>query len=169
VTAGTSQGPGTGGGGAEPYFKLAEPKAGAYDPTGASIVNIDDYPRYEIAEGVVFCPVFGQNLSLNFVVFPPHSGFPTHAHPEEQISIVREGTMEITVGDITRMVVPGDVIVFPSDVPHSGRTAEVACRLIDTFSPPREGLREVIATANPARSADIERWWDPGADASPAG
>ena len=169
MTAETGEENTTGRSAAEPYFKLAEPKAGAYDPTGASIVNIDDYPRYEIAEGVVFCPVFGKNLSLNFVVFPPHSGFPPHAHPEEQISIVREGTMEITVGDITRMVVPGDVIVFPSDVPHSGRTADVACRLIDTFSPPREGLREVIATANPARSADIERWWDPGADASPAG
>jgi len=167
--AGTGDENTTNRGSAEPYFKLAEPKAGAYDPTGASIVNIDDYPRYEIAEGVVFCPVFGKNLSLNFVVFPPHSGFPTHAHPEEQISIVREGAMEITVGDITRMVVPGDVIVFPSDVPHSGRTADVACRLIDTFSPPREGLREVIATANPARSADVERWWDPGADASLAG
>lgn len=169
MTAGTSDGKGTGGGAAEPYFKLAEPESGTYDPTGASIVNIDDYPRYEIAEGVVFCPVFGKNLSLNFVVFPPYSGFPTHAHPEEQISIVREGTMEITVGDITRTVVPGDVIVFPSDVPHSGRTADVACRLIDTFSPPREGLREVIATANPARSADVERWWDPGADAAPQG
>ena len=162
MTAGTSDGKGTGGGAAEPYFKLAEPKSGAYDPTGASIVNIDDYPRYEIAEGVVFCPVFGKNLSLNFVVFPPHSGFPTHAHPEEQISIVREGTMEITVGDITKMVSPGDVIVFPSDVPHSGRTDEVACSLIDTFSPPREGLRDVIAGANPARSADVERWWKSG-------
>jgi quercetin dioxygenase-like cupin family protein len=167
--AGTGDENTTNRGSAEPYFKLAEPKAGAYDPTGASIVNIDDYPRYEIAEGVVFCPVFGKNLSLNFVVFPPHSGFPTHAHPEEQISIVREGEMEITVGDITRRVVHGDVIVFPSDVPHSGRTDELACRLIDTFSPPREGLREVIATADPLRSADIERWWDPGAGPNPAG
>ncbi len=82
---------------------------------------------------------------------------------------MREGEMEITVGEITRRVVPGDVIVFPSDVPHSGRTDEQACRLIDCFSPPREGLREVIATANPARSADIARWWDPAADSRPAG
>jgi quercetin dioxygenase-like cupin family protein len=168
VTADSSERPGTSPGAAAPYFQLAEAKAGAYDPSGASIVNIDDYPRYEIAEGVVFCPIFGRNLSLNFVVFPPHSGFPVHAHLEEQISIVREGTMEITVGDITKMVMPGDVIVFPSDVPHSGRTGDVACRLIDCFSPSREGLREVIATADPARSADIERWWDPGTDASPA-
>ena len=160
---------GTSPGAALPYFRLAEPKAGTYDPSGASIVNIDDYPRYEIAAGVVFCPIFGHNLSLNFVVFPPHSGFPTHAHPEEQISIVREGQMEITVGEITRTVVPGDVIVFPPDVPHSGRTDDRECRLIDCFSPPREGLREVIATANPTRSADIDRWWDPSAGPRPAG
>jgi len=170
VTAGNREGSGRDEGVAAPgpYFKLAEPAAGAYDPSGASIVNIDDYPRYEIAEGVVFCPVFGRNLSLNFVVFPPHSGFPTHAHPEEQISIVREGEMEITVGDITKRVAPGDVIVFPSDVPHSGRTDEQACRLIDCFSPPREGLREVIAQADPLRSAAIERWWDPSAAPRPA-
>ena len=93
----------TGRGARTPYFQdWRSPRPAPTTPPGASIVNIDDYPRYEIAEGVVFCPVFGRNLSLNFVVFPPHSGFPTHAHPEEQISIVREGTMEITVGDITQ-------------------------------------------------------------------
>lgn len=150
--------------GPAPYFALPEAPAGAYDPSGASIVPMDDYPKYEVAEGVVFCPVFGRNLSLNFVTFPPHSGFPTHVHPEEQISIVREGEMEITVGDICRRVLPGDVIVFPSDVPPSGRTIDHSCRLIDIFSPPREGLREVIAGANPLRSADIDRWWRAGSD-----
>jgi hypothetical protein len=53
-------------------------------------------------------------------------------------------------------------------VPHSGRTDDVACRLIDTFAPPREGLREVIAQADPLRSAAIERWWDPSAAPGPA-
>lgn len=162
MTADSTDQPGTSPGAAAPYFQISEPAAGTYDPSGGSIVNIKDYRHYEVAEGVIFCPVFGRNLSLNFVVFPAHSGFPTHTHPEEQISIVREGTMEITVGDLTKMVAPGDVIVFPSDVPHSGRTDEVACSLIDTFSPPREGLREVIAGANPARSADVERWWKSG-------
>ena len=149
------------------YFQVSEPPAGSYDPSGASIVHVDDYPRYEIAAGVVFCPVFGRNLSLNFVAFPPHSGFPAHVHPQEQISIVRDGEMEITVGDIRKRVVPGDVIVFPSDVPHSGRTLDRSCRLIDIFSPPREGLRALIAQADPRRSADVDRWWDPAAD-SPA-
>lgn len=140
-----------------PYFELSA--AGARDPSGASIVHMDDYPSYEIAAGLFFRPVFAESISLNFVTFPPHSGFPTHAHPEEQVSIVREGEMDITVGGLTRRVRPGDVIVFPSNVPHSGATGDRHCRIIDIFSPPRAGIRDVIAGADPVRSADVDRWW----------
>jgi quercetin dioxygenase-like cupin family protein len=144
-----------------PFFEVVEPKGGTFDPTGASIVNVDDYPSFDIADGVIFCPVFQQNISLNFVTFPPESGFPPHVHPEEQISIVQEGTMEITVGDITKTVVPGDVIVFPPNVPHGGTTFDEACRLIDIFSPPRTGMKELIAKADPVRSRDVGSWWRP--------
>jgi quercetin dioxygenase-like cupin family protein len=148
------------------YFEIAEPTGGNVDASGASITHMDDFTSYEIAEGLFFRPVFAQNISLNFVTFPPDSGFPSHVHPEEQISIVREGEMDITFGDITQRVKPGDVIVFPPDVPHEGRTFDSACRLIDIFSPPRTGMREVLADTDPVRSADVDRWWDP--DEAPA-
>jgi quercetin dioxygenase-like cupin family protein len=147
--------------GSVPYFEVSEFEAGVHDPSRASIIHMDDYPSYEIAEGLFFRPVFAQNLSLNFVTFPPRSGFPSHVHSEEQVSIVREGEMEISIGQTARMVRPGDVIVFPPDVPHAGKTYEKACRLIDIFSPPRTGIREVIAGADPVRSADVDRWWQP--------
>jgi len=150
------------GGTPQQYFETGEPTGRSVDGSGASITHMDDFPSYEIAEGLFFRPVFAQNISLNFVTFPPDSGFPSHAHSEEQISIVREGEMEITFGDTTQMVKPGDVIVFPPDVPHEGRTFDSPCRLIDIFSPPRTGIREVIADADPVRSADVDRWWDPG-------
>jgi len=142
----------------QPYFETPDNPAEGH-PSSGSIVPQDDYPKYEIAEGVIFSPVKGVNLSLNFVTFPPFSGFPTHAHPEEQISIVREGEMEITIGETSRMVRPGDVIIFPPNVPHSGRTSDSLCRLIDIFSPPRAGMDELIARADPVRSADVDRWW----------
>jgi quercetin dioxygenase-like cupin family protein len=142
-----------------PYFEIAE-AAAAVDASGGSITHMDDFPSYEIAAGLFFRPVYAQNISLNFVTFPPDSGFPSHVHPEEQVSIVREGEMEITVGDLTRMVRPGDVLVFPPNVPHSGTTFDRPCRLIDIFSPPRTGIREVIADADPVRSADVDRWWE---------
>jgi quercetin dioxygenase-like cupin family protein len=124
-----------------------------------SITHMDEYASYEIAEGLFFRPVFAENISLNFVTFPPRSGFPTHVHPEEQISIVQEGEMEITVGNICKKVCPGDVVVYPSNVPHSGQTFDKSCRLIDVFSPPRTGIRDVIAEADPVRGADADRWW----------
>jgi quercetin dioxygenase-like cupin family protein len=147
---------------AEPFFKVVDNVPGTYDPSGASIVHVDDYQRYEIAEGVIFCPVFLQNMSLNFVTFPPESGFPSHVHPEEQTAIVREGSMEITVGEVTKMVGPGDVIVFPPNVPHAGTTFDEACHVIDIFSPSREGMKELIAEADPLRSAGVDSWWDSG-------
>jgi len=153
VTAAGSNDPAT-----EPFFKTTEAGAG---PTSGSITHMDDYPSYEIADGLFFRPVFAENMSLNFVTFPPDSGFPVHDHPEEQVSIVREGHMEISIAGVPAMVRPGDVIIFPPNIPHAGRTFDEACRLIDVFSPSRTGMKEVIASADPVRSADVDRWWAP--------
>ena len=76
--------------------------------------------------------------------------------------------MEIIIGDTARRVRPGDVIVFPPDVPHAGRTHDLSCRLIDIFSPPRTGIRQVISGADAVRSAEVDRWWNSD-DASAAG
>jgi quercetin dioxygenase-like cupin family protein len=152
----------------EAYFEMAPITAGTHDVSGGSIIPMDAYPKYEIAAGLIFCPVFAENLSLNFVTFPPESGFPTHTHPEEQISIIREGEIEMTIGDTTKLARPGDVVIFPSDVPHSGRTFDAACRVIDIFSPPRRGMLELLATANPLRSSDSDRWWKPEGDEPPS-
>ena len=151
------------GGSAEGYFDRTTFDE---DAAGGSIVHMDDLDSYEIAAGLFFRPVFAENVSLNFVSFPPDSGFPTHVHPEEQISIVREGEMEFTVGHVTQMVRPGDVIHMPPNVPHSGRTLDSSCRLIDVFAPARSGIRDVIAAADPVRAADVDRWWfdEDGAD-----
>ncbi|TVR66661.1 MAG: hypothetical protein EA427_15795, partial [Spirochaetaceae bacterium] len=70
--------------GARTYFSAEQAEGPGDVIARASIVHQDDYPKYEIAQGVIFCPVKGSNLSLNFVTFPPNSGFPSHAHPEEQ-------------------------------------------------------------------------------------
>jgi quercetin dioxygenase-like cupin family protein len=137
------------------YFDLSEAGAGS----GGSVTPMDELASYEIANGLFFRPFFAESISLNFVTFPPGSGFPVHVHPEEQISIVREGEMEITIGDETHLVRPGDVIHFPQNVPHAGRTSTQPCRLIDIFSPPRTGIRDVIADADPVRAADVDRWW----------
>jgi quercetin dioxygenase-like cupin family protein len=143
--------------GARSYFELAGDGTG--DDGRASITHMDDLDSYEIASGLFFRPVFAENVSLNFVTFPPNSGFPSHNHLEEQVSIVREGEMEIEIDGTWRMVRAGDMIHFPPNVPHAGRTSNSGCRLIDIFAPSRTGIRDVIAAADPVRAADVDRWW----------
>ena len=66
---------------------------------------------------------------------------PTHAHHNEQISVVLAGRMLFTVGhpgateEIT--VGPGEVLVLPGHTPHSALALEDS-ENVDFFAPPRE-------------------------------
>ena len=42
-----------------------------------------------------------------------------HHHPNEEVWIIVEGQLEVTVDGETRIVNAGDVAVVPGDVPHS--------------------------------------------------
>lgn len=136
-----------------------EPTAGAFDPSGASIVPADEYDAFEIGPGRFFRLVEAEHMTFNFVTFPPNGGFDSHSHPEEQVSIVYEGSMELTIGETTRTVRPGDVFHIPGGVPHSGRTFDEGCRVIDAYSPARPGLGEMVAGIEPRRAADVDPWW----------
>ena len=65
---------------------------------------------------------------------------PEHHHPHEQIMHVIEGSFEFTLDGNTQTYGPGDVVIIPSNVPHSGK-ALTPCRLMDIFSPAREEYR----------------------------
>lgn len=66
-----------------------------------------------------------------------------HAHDEsEQISVLLEGQMEFTVGEETRIVRPGDVVIVPPGIPHATRVAAgVEAVALEYFTPPRQDLR----------------------------
>jgi quercetin dioxygenase-like cupin family protein len=47
-----------------------------------------------------------------------------HQHPHEEVWLVIEGELEVTVAGETRKAGPGCVAVVPSDAPHSVRALE---------------------------------------------
>ena len=69
---------------------------------------------------------------------------PEHAHMQEQIANVLEGTFEMTIEGEAQVLVPGSVAVIPSNARHSGR-ALTDCRIVDVFHPVREDYRELAA------------------------
>ena len=61
-------------------------------------------------------------LELHVTTLPPgQSPHPPHKHPDEELVIIREGTVEATVNGQTRRVGPGSVIFQASNQMHGLR------------------------------------------------
>ncbi len=62
---------------------------------------------------------------------------PTHSHPNEQISYILSGALEMNAEGVIHIIRAGDVLVIPSGIPHSARALEDTINL-DLFAPPRQ-------------------------------
>ena len=70
-----------------------------------------------------------QSLSLGShrvrrMVFESGALIPNHRHPEDVVTLILEGRMEMTVGCETRTVGPGEIFLVPSNSDHSGRVLD---------------------------------------------
>ncbi len=97
-------------------------------------------PQKELIPGFRGKFVHGEQMSLVFWEVESGATVPSHAHPHEQIMHVMEGQFEFTLDGKSRVYHPGDIVLIPSNVPHSGK-ALTPCRLMDIFSPARDEYR----------------------------
>jgi quercetin dioxygenase-like cupin family protein len=81
--------------------------------------------------------IAGQNILCSFIEQPPGVDCPIHSHPQEQITVVLDGTVEQICDDKRFTLQRGDVCVIPANVKHGGST-QTGFKTIDIFSPPRE-------------------------------
>lgn len=84
--------------------------------------------------------LWGQRLMVLYNTFAVGSRVPLHAHPQEQITHVIEGALEIEVGDTVYTLGVGDSMLIPSNVRHDTRALSRTL-VLDIFSPPREELK----------------------------
>ena len=62
---------------------------------------------------------------------------PQHSHDNEQITYVLEGTLKFVIEGRELIVRSGEILVIPSNLPHSAEALEDTVDL-DIFCPPRE-------------------------------
>ncbi len=101
----------------------------------------------ELAPGVSLRLVSGEKAMMSFVTLQPGSTVPLHSHPHEQMGVGMEGELLLYIGGAeekyARVVRAGDSYVIPGGVLHAAKTVgEVACTVLDVFSPPREDYLE---------------------------
>jgi quercetin dioxygenase-like cupin family protein len=95
------------------------------------------FPEMQVWHTVL---VAGTHQELIWAKFEPGGKYPLHSHPYEQMSVVIQGRMRLTVGDEVREVGPGDMWFAPSDVPHGGEIlGNEPVIFIDVYSPPSGG------------------------------
>jgi quercetin dioxygenase-like cupin family protein len=91
--------------------------------------------RHEFVQGVHIRAIGGEQLLLCDVRYDPGFGVGTHSHPHtEQVMIVTEGELDLTVEGETRTLGPGDTAVINRGVEHSVRS-EGGARFIEGLAP----------------------------------
>ena len=99
--------------------------------------NIQDISDREVFNGFHGRFIHTDKSTLAFWEIDQDATIPTHAHFHEQVMQVLEGEFLLDVDGESHNLKPGDVLVIPPNAPHGGR-AITACKVLDTFTPPRE-------------------------------
>jgi quercetin dioxygenase-like cupin family protein len=102
--------------------------------------DVENRETMEIMPGVRIRSFWGDRMLVCAVELDEGAVVPAHSHPHEQAGTVIAGQMELTIGDETRVVEPGDVWLIPGEVEHKA-IARRPTRLFEQFSPVREAYK----------------------------
>lgn len=102
------------------------------------VVHYPDVPLTELIPGSKSHLVVGERILVSFLAMAANSYFPPHRHEAEQIMIVLHGYVDEIIEGKLYSAKKGDVLILPSNIEHGGYIGDVACQVIDIFSPPRQ-------------------------------
>lgn len=76
--------------------------------------------------------------TVNEYAFQPGASFPLHRHPQEQITLVQQGEVELKVAGETARLKAGDWSVVGPDIEHSITAGRLGARILAIVVPRRE-------------------------------
>ena len=104
-----------------------------------AVVSWKDVPTERAGDGIERQTIHGDRQTLVRYWYAPGAVFPTHAHPEEQMTVVLSGRITFTVGNENVALGPGEVATIPGRVPHGATVAgNEPVETLNTLSPRRE-------------------------------
>lgn len=109
-----------------------------------AFIDIDNYEPIELAPGARARTPYGENVMLSYLELDEGSQIPRHNHPHEQAGMLLAGKLELTIGDESRVCVPGDMFIIPPHTMHAARPIDGPAVILDVFSPVREDYAELF-------------------------
>ena len=109
----------------------------------SAVADLAEGPWLELAPGVRMSPLFGDGAMLNLLDFEPGARIAEHSHPHEQLGLVVDGELLLTIDGMEHRLRAGHGYQIPGGVAHAARTENgMRCRVLDVFQPVREDYRE---------------------------
>jgi quercetin dioxygenase-like cupin family protein len=100
----------------------------------------DDMPKEQVTDQISRRIITGDRMMLAHVYLDKGSIVPKHSHENEQLTYILDGALRFRIGEdqLEEVVVrAGEVLVIPSNVPHSAEALEDTLD-VDVFCPPRQ-------------------------------
>ena len=92
----------------------------------------------QIWHGIVGRTVHGERVTLSVLELEADAVVPEHAHANEQVGLLLEGSIRFTIGGETRELGPGGTWRILGDVPHSVVVGTEGALIVEAFSPVRD-------------------------------
>jgi len=92
----------------------------------------------QIWDGIVGRTVHGERVSLSLLELDAGAVVPEHAHANEQVGLLLEGSVTFTIDSETRELGPGATWRILAHVPHSVVVGGEGALIVEVFSPVRD-------------------------------
>jgi quercetin dioxygenase-like cupin family protein len=105
-------------------------------------VSLANAPAYALAPGAAARALFGERAMLNLVQMEPGAVVARHSHPHEQLGLVLQGSISMSIGDEQRDLGELEAFVAAPGIEHGGTAGPQGALLLDAFAPVREDYRQ---------------------------
>jgi len=99
--------------------------------------NWDAIPKEQLSPTFSRQVIHTGDMTIARVYMKNGCSVPEHHHPNEQVSIIYEGSLKFMLGGKEVIVRAGDALEIPPNLPHSAVALEDTVAM-DIFTPPRQ-------------------------------
>jgi quercetin dioxygenase-like cupin family protein len=109
----------------------------------SAFADLGSLAPQQIWEGIVGRTVHGERVTLSVLELDAGAVVPEHAHANEQVGVLLEGSVTFTIGSETRELGPGATWCIRADVPHAVVVGPDGALIVEVFSPTRDDWRAI--------------------------